>query len=130
MLLDIDHFKNINDTHGHKVGDLALRSVAAAITEAVRQTDFVFRYGGEEMLIVLVECDEAMGLQVAEKIRSEIAKLSIPLADGGKFAVTVSIGVAAFKGELDYEGILARADKAVYEAKERGRNRVTLAPES
>ncbi len=130
LLLDIDHFKNINDTHGHKVGDLALRSVAAAITEAVRQTDFVFRYGGEEMLIVLVECDEAMGLQVAEKIRSEIAKLSIPLADGGKFAVTVSIGVAAFKGELDYEGILARADKAVYEAKERGRNRVTLAPES
>ncbi|MGV1793237.1 diguanylate cyclase [Rhizobium lusitanum] len=130
LLLDIDHFKTINDTHGHKVGDLALRSVAAAITETVRQTDFVFRYGGEEMLIVLVECDEAMGLQVAEKIRSEIAKLSIPLADGGKFAVTASIGVAAFKGELDYERILARADKAVYEAKEGGRNRVTLAPES
>lgn len=128
LLLDIDHFKRINDTHGHKVGDLALRSVASAITETVRQTDFVFRYGGEEMLIVLVECDETMGLQVAEKIRSEIAKLSIPLADGDQFAVTASIGVAAFKGEIDYERILARADKAVYEAKEGGRNRVTLAP--
>ncbi|SCB47740.1 GGDEF domain-containing protein [Rhizobium multihospitium] len=128
LLLDIDHFKRINDTHGHKVGDLALRSVAAAITESVRQTDFVFRYGGEEMLIVLVECDETMGLQVAEKVRSEIATLSIPLADGERLAITASIGVAAFGGELDYEGILARADKAVYQAKEDGRNRVMLAP--
>ena len=128
LLLDIDHFKRINDTHGHKIGDQALRAVAAAITETVRQTDFVFRYGGEEMLIVLVECDEAMGLQVAEKIRAEIARLSLPLADGGRLAVTASIGVAAFGGELDYERILARADKAVYEAKEGGRNRITLAP--
>ncbi len=127
LLLDIDHFKRINDTHGHKVGDVALRSVATAMTESVRQTDFLFRYGGEEMLIVLVECDEAMGMQVAEKIRAQIAKLSIPLADGDRLAVTVSIGVAAFKEELDYERILARADKAVYEAKEAGRNRIVAA---
>ncbi|NLS01131.1 GGDEF domain-containing protein [Rhizobium sp. P38BS-XIX] len=130
LLLDIDHFKRINDTHGHKVGDQALRSVAVAITETVRQTDFVFRYGGEEMLIVLVECDEGMGLQVAEKIRAEISSLSVPLADGGRLAVTASIGVAAFQVELDYERILARADKAVYAAKESGRNRVRLASAS
>lgn len=127
LLLDIDYFKNINDSHGHKTGDIVLRRVAAVITETVRQTDFVFRYGGEEILIVLVECDEAMGMQVAEKIRAEISRLSIPLADGGALSVTASIGVAAFMGELDYERILARADKAVYEAKETGRNKVLLA---
>ena len=124
LILDVDHFKNVNDTYGHKGGDSALKNIADKITESVRRTDFVFRYGGEEILIVLVECDDAAGLELAENVRKRIADMVISLPEGGEFSVTVSIGLAAFQGEMDYEQLLLRADKAVYEAKENGRNRV------
>lgn len=127
LLIDIDHFKTINDTHGHKAGDQALSLIAAAISDNVRQTDFVFRYGGEEILVLLIECDERRGLQRAEKIRTGIENLAIPVAEDVDVSATVSIGLAAFQGELDYETILVRADRAVYEAKALGRNRVVVA---
>lgn len=127
LLIDVDHFKTINDTYGHKAGDQALSLIAAAINDNVRQTDFVFRYGGEEILVLLIECDERQGLQRAEKIRIGVENLVIPVADGVDVSVTVSIGLAAFQGELDYKAILTRADRAVYEAKSLGRNRVVIA---
>ncbi|QLF69691.1 GGDEF domain-containing protein [Peteryoungia desertarenae] len=124
LLLDIDHFKQINDTHGHQLGDEALRQVASTLVAAVRQTDFVFRYGGEEFLIVVVESAEQGGLRVAEMIRRKIMEIVLAGADGRAFSPTVSIGVAAYGGEVDYEQLLKRADTALYRAKETGRNRV------
>ncbi len=127
LLVDIDHFKTINDTHGHKAGDLALQSVAQSVTSCVRPSDFVFRYGGEEIVVVLVDCNGTTARQTAERIRGDIASLRIALPDGSDLALTVSIGVADFAGEFDYEALVSRADQAMYVAKSRGRNQVVFA---
>ena len=127
-MLDVDHFKQVNDTHGHDGGDLVLQQVATLMTNRVRSGDFVFRYGGEEFLLVLTEVDAAQAHKVAEKLRLCIAETPVMLAAGENITVTASLGVALSDGHPDYERIIQRADAALYEAKRTGRNRVVQAP--
>lgn len=127
LLLDLDHFKNINDTHGHDSGDLVLQQAADIVTTCVRVGDFIFRYGGEELLVVLVEIDKEQAKYIAETIRARFASEPLRVGDGKTMAVTASIGVAAYNGHPDYEKIVKEADDALYRAKKNGRNRVEVA---
>ena len=127
LMLDIDHFKRVNDEHGHDAGDRVLQQVAAQIVTQVRAGDFVFRYGGEEFLAVLAEIDEARALVVAEKIRQRIEALEVSLSGGRSIRLTVSIGLAANDGHPDYQRLIDRADRALYVAKNAGRNRIAKA---
>lgn len=127
IMVDVDHFKKVNDTHGHQIGDQVLVMVADALKRLVRSTDLAVRYGGEEMCMLLPETDLAGAGVLAERVREEIAGL-VPLdAQGQPFRVTASFGVASCRpGETDTT-LLARADLVMYASKEGGRNRVTLA---
>lgn len=127
LMLDVDHFKRINDGAGHSVGDLVLRQVADVILDTVRLSDFVFRYGGEEFLIALIETDAAQGVDVAERIRLSLEQKALNLPDGSNWRVTVSIGAATFDGHPDYTHLIDLADKALYAAKQQGRNRTVTA---
>jgi diguanylate cyclase len=127
LMLDIDRFKLVNDQYGHDVGDRVLQTIAGVLMGHVRASDFVFRYGGEEFLIVLAESDTEQAMQVAEKIRQRIGQTSIPLPDERSLAVTASIGLAGFDGHPDFQNLFNRADKAMYEAKNGGRNRCFVA---
>jgi two-component system cell cycle response regulator len=127
LMIDLDHFKSINDTYGHLVGDEVLREVSAILQREVRTVDLVARYGGEEFVVVLPETGEDGANTFAERVRQRIAEHRVVTGDGGKpLSVTVSIGVAAFPspgiGETD--DLVARADEALYRAKAQGRNRV------
>jgi len=127
VLLDVDHFKVLNDTHGHSAGDAALRAIARAIRDACRSTDIVSRYGGEEFSITLPGTSEAGALIIAERVLDTIRKLQVRF-DGVSLPVTASAGVAvAAPGELSAENVLRRADLALYEAKAAGRDRVSSA---
>jgi two-component system, cell cycle response regulator len=124
ILLDIDHFKNVNDTYGHQCGDAVLQEVARIMTASVRAYDTVGRYGGEEFLIVVPSTDAASVFGLSERIRHTIA--AKPIATGsGEISITVSLGLAVSGGitPLDPEAMLSTADEALYRAKERGRNR-------
>lgn len=127
LLLDVDHFKSVNDTYGHEAGDHVLQHVAGVFIENVRSGDFVFRHGGEEFLIVCVELTAQEALSVANKVRAAIQAEPIAISDTTKLSVTVSIGVAAYDGHPDYQRLIARADRALYEAKNGGRNKCVLA---
>ncbi|MBI5005516.1 MAG: diguanylate cyclase [Nitrosomonadales bacterium] len=127
LLLDIDHFKNINDSYGHDGGDMVLQQAADLLTASVRVGDFIFRYGGEELLVVLVEIDKAKALTVAETIRERFAADPFRVGDAKTARVTVSIGVAAYNGHPDFEMLVKDADDALYRAKQGGRNRCEAA---
>ncbi|NTW12389.1 MAG: diguanylate cyclase, partial [Anaerolineales bacterium] len=124
MMIDIDHFKNINDTHGHAVGDAALREVAARIKRSVRTVDIVARYGGEEFIVLMPETGLQKAGQVAERVRRSVA--NNPIADGNtSVTATLSIGVAEMDDKSrNIDQLIVYADKALYEAKAAGRNRV------
>ena len=120
IMVDIDHFKSINDKHGHPVGDKVLQQVSNVLRECVRVSDVVCRYGGEEFCILLPETDTQGGIFTAERIRSTIASKSI-----FDIGVTVSLGVSSYDSDSDNPSeLLNRADKALYAAKRRGRDRV------
>lgn len=128
LLLDIDHFKSINDTHGHLAGDQVLRTIAACLTRCVRPIDTVARYGGEEFAIILPHCRPAFGRAVAERIRETVAALPVTAAPMLTLQVTVSIG-GAFAPEWVRSTAdlwIERADQQLYRAKTDGRNRVYL----
>ena len=127
LLVDIDHFKSVNDQYGHESGDVALQQIAGMISTCVRPSDFVFRYGGEEMAVVLVDSALETARQLAERIRKSVEKAPVKLPQGLQLPLTVSVGIAAFTGELDYEAIVRRADRAMYQAKSSGRNQVVTA---
>ena len=127
LLLDIDHFKAINDEHGHSGGDQVLRQFAEVVHQACRSSDFVFRYGGEEFLVVLVDTGQEAALATAEKLGAEIRRYRFSIADAGSLHVTASIGVATFDGHPDYAYLIDRADKALYRAKQAGRDRSVAA---
>jgi diguanylate cyclase (GGDEF)-like protein len=124
MLLDIDHFKQFNDTYGHAVGDTVLQVVARHCKQSLRSTDYLGRYGGEEFVILLPETKLEIAKTVAERLRKSISNAKIP-TEKGNLSVTVSIGVAEIS-ELTptLETLIARADQAMYIAKHKGRNQV------
>jgi diguanylate cyclase (GGDEF)-like protein len=129
MLCDVDHFKRVNDSYGHLAGDFVLREVARRLSSAVRGYDAVGRYGGEEFLILLNDCDESALRTRAEEIRAAISSNPIS-ANDHRIAVTISIGAAACDdgdSMFPIERILSRADRALYEAKRQGRDRTVLA---
>jgi len=125
VMADIDHFKHINDGHGHAAGDAVLVEVVSRMMEAVRPYDLVGRYGGEEFLVVLPNCGESVSLTVAERLRSSIART--PMTAGSLLNVTSSFGVASSHLGEALELLLARADAALYGAKNAGRDRVMAA---
>lgn len=125
MVVDIDHFKNLNDTYGHKAGDGVLRSVAASLNQSIRASDFVFRYGGEEFVILLKKCSLEQSKTVAEKVRRQVEE-NFSLNKDQKLSVTVSIGLTKFKETDTEDSVFLRADQALYTAKSNGRNRVEI----
>ena len=126
LIIDVDKFKEINDTWGHNTGDEILRKVSQAFYDNVRSSDYVFRYGGDEFIIVLTEASENETLRTAERIRSRVEKTKLKAANGEDIALSLSIGAAMFNGHPDYERLIQIADEALYIAKRRGRNRVEL----
>ena len=125
VMLDLDHFKSLNDTHGHPVGDSVLRSAASALAANLRGDDTAYRYGGEEFAVLLRETDLEEALGIAERLRSAIAAVKVP---GRPVRVTASIGVAtAESGMSDQSALVAAADGALYRAKRGGRDRVEVA---
>ena len=125
ILTDIDHFKRVNDTYGHARGDQVLQEVAKRMTETIRPYDSVGRYGGEEFLIVVADCDIQQTFGLAERIRHALSAAPMALT-GGPSEVTASFGVSAsHPGEdVDLKDLIEAADRALYRAKENGRNRV------
>ncbi len=126
LMVDIDHFKRLNDEHGHAAGDEVLREVAGAIAGALRTEDTPIRYGGEEFAVVLRRTSVTQATEVAERIRSAVAG-SAPTVLGGSARVSVSVGVAVADEEEDVATVIERADQALYRAKRRGRDRVEVA---
>ncbi len=125
IMCDIDHFKAVNDQHGHDVGDEVIREFARRIRKNVRNLDLACRYGGEEFVVVMPDTDIALARIVAERIRSEVAAHPFIIAGRATLPVTVSLGVACIDGENDApEKLLKRADVALYHAKRAGRNQV------
>jgi diguanylate cyclase (GGDEF)-like protein len=124
LMIDIDHFKSVNDTFGHAAGDEALRRLATALQAGTRGIDLAARIGGEEFAIILPETDFAAGLDVAERLRASIEALEIPEVGG----ITASIGLAEFPSSADTgEELILVVDSALYEAKRSGRNQVKYA---
>lgn len=128
-MMDIDHFKSVNDQHGHQAGDQVLRQVAATCRRTLRETDVIGRIGGEEFAILFPETDAAAACEVAERLRSAVAGTTVALDDGDAIRVTASLGIASFsEHDPDFSALLRRADRALYEAKLAGRDRVIARP--
>jgi len=131
LMLDVDHFKHVNDTYGHHTGDLVLRLIGRLLSDSVRGRDVSARYGGEEFAILLVGADITAAATVADKIRLALAskRLGKKQSAADLCSVTVSIGVAQFRPNDTLASLLNRADAAMYRAKQLGRNQVCTAPE-
>jgi diguanylate cyclase (GGDEF)-like protein len=127
VLLDIDRFKSVNDTHGHPAGDTVLRAIAGVLGESMREIDTAGRWGGEEFALVLSGTDLAGGTQLAERIRQTFEAKPVVLDDGTALSITASFGVASMPPAGSAEDLLAAADEALYAAKQGGRNRVVAA---
>jgi len=126
LMVDIDHFKNYNDNYGHLVGDAILRELTKTIKETIRQVDFIGRYGGEELSIILTETDKEQAHFAAERIRQAIESKQIKVYDED-LKVTVSIGVSTFPDDgNDTRRLIERSDEALYTAKQAGRNRTYI----
>ena len=124
VLADIDHFKKVNDTYGHATGDVVLERVAQRIQRVLRKYDTAYRYGGEELAVLLPNTHLAEGVQIAERLREKIESQKIRGAQNRLVPVTISSGVAELKSDEDPESLFQRADELLYEAKENGRNQV------
>ncbi|MBB5954073.1 diguanylate cyclase (GGDEF)-like protein [Saccharothrix tamanrassetensis] len=130
FMIDVDHFKDINDTHGHQIGDAVLRRIAAALAGVVRRGDAVGRFGGEEFAVLLPSTKREEALTIAERMRRQVHQVVADDGDGGTVdGLTVSIGIAVWPdvAEDTLEGLLAAADAALYEAKRQGRDQVQVA---
>ncbi len=125
LLLDVDHFKRVNDTYGHDAGDAVLQGVATVLTKIARKTDCVARWGGEEFVVALVQTADAGARIAAERVRRAIAEARFALPNGETITATASVGLASATGlDWNMDELIGRADKAMYSAKHRGRNRV------
>lgn len=125
LMVDIDHFKAINDTHGHVAGDAVIRKVASQLRYRCRSDDIVCRFGGEEFLVFLQDGDAARGEAVAERLRAAVAQAVTPF-EGEVLRATVSVGAACKTAEMKVDAAIRQADDALYRAKRLGRNRVEL----
>lgn len=121
LAMDIDHFKRVNDTYGHAVGDCVIKAVAAAAQAGIRSSDIVFRYGGEEFLILLSNTSSEGAMLLAERLRRRIAETDI-ICDGRHISTTVSVGIGCLQPADTADTLFARADRALYDAKAAGRN--------
>ena len=129
LMLDIDHFKKVNDTYGHQAGDSVLAGVAGLIKDGLRDTDLFARYGGEEFCLLAMAMDQAGAELLAERLRKKVESADF-VPGGNKLKVTVSIGVSAWMPEIkeNFEELVRRADSALYSAKQEGRNRICSGP--
>ncbi len=129
LIIDVDHFKEINDAHGHPLGDNVLAGIAALFKSATRKIDTAARYGGDEFALILSNTDKQGGLKLAERIRKQIESLTLALPDQqGSVSVTISVGLAGFPSDAQtHIELIKAADKALYVAKKLGRNRVSAA---
>ncbi|WP_178860729.1 GGDEF domain-containing protein [Thiomicrorhabdus cannonii] len=123
MMIDIDNFKKVNDIHGHQAGDAVLSSIGRTLKRSLRVTDYAFRYGGEEFMILMPETALKNAERAAEKLLDKIRQTDIKIDNGRLLKVTASIGLAAFDGHPDYEQIIKHADEKLYEAKHNGKDR-------
>lgn len=130
LVLDIDHFKAVNDTYGHAAGDLVIQGVAEVVSQMVRPMDTVARVGGEEFAIILPNCPSSVGHTVSERVRERVEALEVPLANGQILKVTISLGGAFAPQWVRSSSLLwmERADRQLYRAKAEGRNRACLEP--
>ena len=126
LMLDIDHFKGINDTHGHATGDDVLKAVADAIKDRLRNIDQVFRFGGEEFLILLTNTGRESAARVGERLRQAALQLAYPI-NGSPVELTVSLGCSTLLPGESHDSLVRRADTALYAAKRQGRNRLEIA---
>ena len=133
LMLDLDHFKRVNDTWGHLAGDAVLQEVAHRIDAQVRASDVAARYGGEEFIVLMPEADTAAGRKLAERIRTAVSSAPVALGNGEDVTITVSVGIASVDVDSRAEGLktigdslIARADVALYSAKSTGRDRVVV----
>ena len=121
MMLDIDHFKHVNDTHGHDVGDQALIAIANVLRDGIRDMDILARWGGEEFLVLLPETDMAGAMPIAERIREQVSQIKLPKIPEG---LTISIGMCEAAPGMELKTVTSLADQALYQAKANGRNRI------
>ena len=126
LIMDLDHFKQVNDTYGHLAGDKVLQEFASIVKNILRPYDIFGRYGGEEFIVFAADIDEADAKNLAERIRLTVSKIPIQLDESNKLSITVSIGVTEVKSSAALDNAIDCADHALYEAKESGRNRVVV----
>ena len=129
LVIDIDHFKRINDTHGHSAGDAVLLDVARALNVICRKSDALFRFGGEEFVVLLTQTDATGANVIAERIRVAIAETETRFQEN-KIAITASIGIATLESKDTEQSWFDRADRALYQAKQSGRDRVVMSNEA
>ena len=127
-LVDVDHFKAVNDQHGHGVGDAVLAEVARRLRGAIRGGDILVRYGGEEFLTVLPKADAGRAWEVGERMRQRVCERAFDVGDGLALLLRISVGIAQWRMGETMPDLIERADIAMYGAKQRGRNRVEVAP--
>ena len=125
LLMDIDHFKKVNDSHGHNVGDLVIQTLSHLLKGQLGEEELLCRWGGEEFLILLPKCSLSQGGELAERIRGLVAERELSV-NGSQINVTISCGVAEYRHAEKAEELINRVDIALYQAKEQGRNRVVL----
>ena len=126
LVIDIDYFKAVNDTHGHDVGDHVLQEFATRVSSNIRSIDMACRYGGEEFVLVMPDTDMTLAYRIGERLRQVVASVPFDVSvSKGPLDITISIGIATMQGPDDTpEAVLKRADQALYRAKRDGRNRV------
>jgi diguanylate cyclase (GGDEF) domain len=127
LVLDLDRFKLVNDSHGHEAGDLVLAAASRAMASALRSGDILYRYGGEEFALIMLGPPESRAMAVAELMRERVGAARVQAPGCGELSVTVSVGVAMLGPGEEEDSLLGRADAAMYESKQKGRNRVSLA---
>lgn len=126
LLIDIDHFKQINDVHSHLVGDQVIREVASLLVRSIRGEDLICRFGDEEFLVFLNRQDETTGASIAERLRCAVEGQKIQIDDGTRLGVTVSVGAARMDSPQDLAATISATGKALYAAKKGGRNRLVV----
>ncbi|MES0811260.1 diguanylate cyclase [Roseibium sp. SCPC15] len=128
IMIDLDHFKSVNDIHGHELGDTVLKEFAVAVRDNIRADDLFFRYGGEEFLLCISNADVMTVTRVAERLRKAVEQISFDAPNGTSFSITASFGVAALDAEEQVSKAVNAADAAMYDAKHAGRNKVCFDP--